>query len=170
MFLIDYQIAVADTAGLPDEDDIVRYAETAARGIRDKEAGMTVRIVEEEESQDLNSSFRKVNRPTNVLSFPAEVPEELPPELIEELHCGTYLGDLVICKSVVEREAREQHKTPAEHWAHMVVHGTLHLLGFDHITDEEARVMESRETAVLQELGFPDPYRDDEQDPDNPQS
>ena len=83
---------------------------------------------------------------------------------------GSFIGDLVICKSVVEREAREQHKTPAEHWAHMVVHGTLHLLGFDHITDEEARVMESRETAVLQELGFPDPYRDDEQDPDNPQS
>ena len=167
MFLIDYQIEVADTAGLPDENAIARYAEVAARGIRDRESSMTVRIVDEAESQDLNCTYRHVDRPTNVLSFPAEIPEDLPPELAEEL-MGSFIGDLVICKSVVEREAREQHKTAAEHWAHMIVHGTLHLLGFDHITDEEAEIMESREIAVLKELGFPDPYQDDEPDSENP--
>ena len=161
MITIDYQIAVKETSGLPEEADLVKYAETAARDLTDN-ASMTVRIAEEDESHALNMEYRHVDRPTNVLSFPYELPEDLPPEALAEFP-ENYLGDLVICKSVVEREAREQNKTPEEHWAHMVVHGTLHLLGFDHITDEEAREMETRETAALRELGFPDPYRDDEE-------
>ncbi|WP_406038369.1 rRNA maturation RNase YbeY [Succinimonas sp.] len=161
MITIDYQIAVKDPSGLPEEADLVKYAETAAQDLV-ANAAMTVRIAEEDESHALNMEYRHVDRPTNVLSFPYELPEDLPPEAREELP-ENYLGDLVICKSVVEREAREQNKTPEEHWAHMVVHGTLHLLGFDHITDEEALEMETRETAALRELGFPDPYQDDEE-------
>lgn len=161
MITIDYQIAVKETSGLPSEADLVKYAETAARDLV-ANASMTVRVAEEDESHALNMEYRHVDRPTNVLSFPYELPEDLPPEALAEFP-ENYLGDLVICKSVVEREAREQNKTPEEHWAHMVVHGTLHLLGFDHLTDEEAREMENRETAALRELGFPDPYRDDEE-------
>jgi probable rRNA maturation factor len=161
MITIDYQIAVKDTAGLPEEADLVKYAETAAQDLV-ANAAMTVRIAEEDESHALNMEYRHVDRPTNVLSFPYELPEDLPPEALADFP-ENYLGDLVICKSVVEREAQEQNKTPEEHWAHMVVHGTLHLLGFDHLTDAEAQEMETRETAALKELGFPDPYRDDEE-------
>jgi probable rRNA maturation factor len=89
-----------------------------------------------------------------VLSFPAEVPEgilDIP-----------LLGDLVICVPVVEREAREQGKTAEAHWAHLVIHGCLHLLGYDHLEDEEAEEMEALERELLSELGYPDPYADDE--------
>lgn len=110
---------------------------------------VSIRLVDTDESQTLNNRYRHKNKPTNVLSFPCEIPPEV------ELNL---LGDLVICAEVVEREALEQGKTNKAHWAHMVVHGCLHLLGYDHIEETEAQEMESLETAILLELGFPPPY------------
>jgi probable rRNA maturation factor len=112
---------------------------------------VTVRVVAAEESAELNSRYRGKKGPTNVLSFPAEAPDAAEGELLP-------FGDVVICADVVEREAREQGKAPAAHWAHMVVHGVLHLQGFDHEKLRDASIMEAREQALLAELGFPDPY------------
>ena len=118
------------------------------------EAEVTVRIVDEAESNELNLTYRGKDKPTNVLSFPFEAPPGLELPL---------LGDLVICRQVVEREAEEQGKPLMAHWAHMVVHGSLHLLGYDHIDDEEAEEMEQLERDIMQELGFADPYLNDEE-------
>ncbi|MGQ0586310.1 MAG: rRNA maturation RNase YbeY [Gammaproteobacteria bacterium] len=111
---------------------------------------VTVRIVGPAESRRLNRRYRKKDQPTNVLSFPYDDPAPGRQRV---------LGDVVICAAVVNREAREQGKRPAAHWAHMVVHGALHLLGFDHIEPADARVMEGRERAILARLSFPDPYQ-----------
>ena len=117
-----------------------------ARAAQGRAAGeVTVRIVGPRESRSLNLRYRKKDKPTNVLSFPYDDPG--------------VLGDVVICAAVVNREAREQGKRPAAHWAHMVVHGVLHLRGFDHIRPEDAKVMEGRERAILARLSFPDPYQ-----------
>ncbi len=110
---------------------------------------VTVRIVDEAESAELNRTYRHVAGPTNVLSFPFEAPAPLEISL---------LGDVVICAPVVAMEAREQNKAPEAHWAHMVVHGTLHLLGYDHLNDDDAERMESEERRILAKLGFTDPY------------
>jgi probable rRNA maturation factor len=107
------------------------------------------------ESQELNHQYRGKNKPTNVLSFPFEIPEHLPEGVEIEL-----LGDLIICAPVVEREAQEQNKALLAHWAHMTLHGCLHLLGYDHIEDKEAEEMESLEIEILQKMGFPNPYND----------
>jgi probable rRNA maturation factor len=123
-----------------------RWASLAA-GRRRGELG--IRVVGSRESRSLNGRWRGRDRATNVLSFPAS------PDLR-----GSQLGDLVVCAPVVAREAREQGKTLAAHWAHMVVHGTLHLLGFDHAGAADAKRMEGRERALLARLGFADPYRD----------
>ena len=114
---------------------------------------VAVRLTDDAEIQRLNRDFRGKDKPTNVLSFPFEAPPGLELPL---------LGDLVICCQVVEAEAVEQHKPLMAHWAHMVVHGSLHLLGYDHIEDEEAEEMEQLERDIMQELGFADPYLDDE--------
>lgn len=145
---VDLQIATENIEGLPTEEQIVQWA-TAAVQPEGDEVEMTVRIVDEAESHELNLTYRGKDRPTNVLSFPFECPDEV--ELL-------LLGDLVICRQVVEREAAEQEKPLMAHWAHMVVHGSLHLLGYDHIEDDEAEEMESLETQIMQGLGFDDPY------------
>ncbi|EGT82656.1 Putative rRNA maturation factor [Haemophilus haemolyticus M19107] len=145
---VDLQIATENIEGLPTEEQIVQWA-TAAVQPEGVEVEMTVRIVDESESHDLNLTYRGKDRPTNVLSFPFECPDEVELPL---------LGDLVICHQVVEREAAEQEKPLMAHWAHMVVHGCLHLLGYDHIEDDEAEEMESLETQIMQGLGFDDPY------------
>lgn len=145
---VDLQIATENLEGLPTEDQIVQWA-TAAVQPEGDEVEMTVRIVDEAESHELNLTYRGKDRPTNVLSFPFECPDEVELPL---------LGDLVICRQIVEREAAEQEKPLMAHWAHMVVHGSLHLLGYDHIEDEEAEEMESLETQIMQGLGFDDPY------------
>jgi probable rRNA maturation factor len=111
-----------------------------------------LRIVDEPEGAELNQAWRNRSAATNVLSFPAELPEN--PAL-------RVLGDLVLCAPVVRREARAQGKPQAAHWAHLVIHGTLHLLGYDHTVESEAEVMEALECAVLAGLGFPDPYQTD---------
>lgn len=145
---VDLQIATENIEGLPTEEQIVQWA-TAAVQPEGDEVEMTVRIVDEAESHELNLTYRGKDRPTNVLSFPFECPDEVELPL---------LGDLVICRQVVEREAAEQDKPLIAHWAHMVVHGSLHLLGYDHIEDNEAEEMESLETQIMQGLGFDDPY------------
>jgi probable rRNA maturation factor len=121
----------------------------------EQEFELTIRIVDEDESESLNSQYRGKNKPTNVLSFPFEAPAEIELDL---------LGDLVICAPVVAREAKEQSKPEIAHWAHMVVHGTLHLQGYDHIEDDEADAMEALEVSILASLGFPDPYIEIDED------
>ena len=111
---------------------------------------MTLRIVDLAESAHLNETWRQRRGPTNVLSFPAEGLAAVAPQL---------LGDIVICAPLVRQEAVAQCKLIEAHWAHLVVHGTLHLLGYDHLTASDARTMENLETRVLKILGFPDPYR-----------
>ncbi len=110
---------------------------------------LTVRIVDSEESQKLNGTYRQNHKPTNVLSFPFENIPGVPLAL---------LGDLIICAPVVQQEAAEQNKSAEAHWAHLVIHGTLHLLGYDHIKQDEAEQMEGLEIDILHSLGFPDPY------------
>lgn len=116
---------------------------------RRKDAEVSLRIVAEDEIAALNRRFRHKRGATNVLSFPADLGPGTPEPL---------LGDVVICAQVVIREAREQRKTARAHWAHMTVHGTLHLLGYDHLEDSEAEAMESLEKEIMARLGFRDPY------------
>ena len=146
--IIDLQIACEQESGLPTAEQIEQWA-TAAVKPQSDEVEMTVRIVDEAESHALNLNYRGKDRPTNVLSFPFECPDEVELPL---------LGDLVICRQVVEREAQEQDKPLMAHWAHMVVHGSLQLLGYDHIEDDEAEEMESLETQIMTGMGFADPY------------
>lgn len=146
--IIDLQLACKNTENLPSETQIQLWAKRAVQPkLADVE--MTVRIVDEPESHHLNLTYRGKDKPTNVLSFPFECPDEVELGL---------LGDLVICRQVVEQEAQEQDKPIMAHWAHMVVHGSLHLLGYDHMNDEEAEEMESLESEIMQSLGFADPY------------
>ena len=137
--IIDLQIACQHTDNLPTETQIQQWANAAIRP-QTLEPEITIRIVDEAESHDLNLTYRGKDKPTNVLSFPFECPDEVELPL---------LGDLVICRQVVEREATEQGKPLEAHWAHMVVHGCLHLLGYDHIENDEAEEMESLETEKI---------------------
>ncbi|MGN5074981.1 rRNA maturation RNase YbeY [Aeromonas veronii] len=150
---LDLQLASASPDGLPTEAQLQGWLNGTILGFQ-QEAEVTVRIVDEAESNELNLTYRGKDKPTNVLSFPFEAPPGLELPL---------LGDLVICRQVVEREAEEQGKPLMAHWAHMVVHGSLHLLGYDHIEDEEAEEMEALERDIMQELGFADPYLNDEE-------
>ena len=150
---IDLQLACENSDNLPSEEKFSHWVNQAltmqAQTADYSETEMTIRIVDEAESHELNLTYRGKDKPTNVLSFPFEVPDgiELP-----------LLGDLVICRQVVEKEAIEQQKPLDAHWAHLAIHGTLHLLGYDHLTDEEAEEMESLETQIMQSLGYEDPY------------
>ena len=142
----------SDSTQLPALSDLEIWA-TAAVDQRREEAEISLLIVDEAEGAELNQQWRNKSGPTNVLSFPSDLPAELGLPL---------LGDLVICAPVVAREALEQKKSLNSHWAHMMVHGTLHLLGFDHIDDDQAEEMESLETDILARIGYPDPYQDRE--------
>lgn len=118
---------------------------------------LTLRIVDEPESAELNERYRDKTGPTNVLSFPAG---DLAAAGVEAAPDEAWpIGDLVVCAGVVAREAQAQHKPAAAHWAHIVIHGCLHLLGYDHEADADAAVMERRERELLAELGVDDPYR-----------
>ncbi|RBW42439.1 rRNA maturation RNase YbeY [Psychromonas sp. B3M02] len=149
---VDLQLASEDQQALPDLAQMEKWVSVAILKASAKKrdlAELTVRIVDCEESQQLNADYRGKDKPTNVLSFPFQNPPGITLPL---------LGDLVICKTVVEQEATEQQKPLISHWAHMLIHGTLHLLGYDHIEDEEAEVMEGIETELMIELGYCDPY------------
>ena len=139
--MVTVQIATR-RAGVPHVRSFTRWANAAFAGARPRRrpdaAELTIRVVGAAESRKLNRTWRGKDKPTNVLSFDG--------------------GDLAICAPVVAREAREQGKQPAAHWAHMVVHGVLHLLGYDHENDRDAERMEARETKILAQLGMPNPY------------
>lgn len=138
--------------GLPTQAQFERWLTVALSGYRDH-ASVCIRLVDEAESQTLNRDYRGKDKPTNVLSFPFEVPPG-----VDDPQAQALLGDLVICVPVMQHEAAEQGKTDEQHWAHLVIHGALHLLGFDHIEPEDAQVMENIERRVLADLGMPDPY------------
>lgn len=150
---VDLQLATEQPDACPDESDFFRWVELALQPGSPTDAEVTIRIVDDEESQQLNHTYRGKNKPTNVLSFPFEHPIDLPPDAELSL-----LGDLVICLPQVQREAAEQGKPVAHHWAHLVIHGLLHLQGHDHETDEEAQIMENLEIALLEQLGITNPY------------
>ncbi|MGZ4969104.1 MAG: rRNA maturation RNase YbeY [Methylobacter sp.] len=137
-----------ESAGQPDRQQIQLWIDTALDDY-DRDTEIVVRIVDEQESAELNEQYRHKSGPTNILSFPVEVPEGIELDL---------LGDLVICAPIVEKEALEQDKILAHHWAHIIVHGVLHLLGYDHIDDDEAELMENKEIAILQQLNINNPY------------
>ena len=135
---------------LPTDEQLQRWAEAALESRTTfEEPELTIRLVSEEESQTLNHEYRGKEKPTNVLSFPFDAPPEVPIEL---------LGDLIICIAVVEREADEQNKSTEAHWAHMVVHGCLHLVGHDHLEEAEAVKMETLEVEILKTLNIKNPY------------
>lgn len=134
--------------GVPDQPEFKRWVAAALAGRR-PEAEVAIRIVDETEGALLNGTYRHTQGATNVLSFPAELPAGVPLPL---------LGDLVICAPVVAREAQEQRKPLEAHWAHLVVHGCLHLLDFDHEDETEALEMEALERSILAGMGYPDPY------------
>lgn len=146
---LDLQIVCEETCGLPETAAFQSWLNAAVLPFQPI-SEVTVRIVDIAESQELNSTWRGKDKPTNVLSFPFEAPPGLDDFPL--------LGDLVICRQVVEQEAVAQDKSLDAHWAHMVIHGSLHLLGYDHIEDDEAEEMESLETEIMLALGYPDPY------------
>ena len=145
-------VQVACEGSYPDEALFQAWVDVALSQL-DESCELSIRLVDEEESAELNSTYRGKPNATNVLSFPFESP--VPMEL-------RLLGDLVICTAVVEKEAQQQGKEMNDHWAHLVVHGCLHLLGYDHIDDYEAEIMEALEIARLSQLKIDDPYRDQE--------
>lgn len=128
---------------------------TAVLKAKIKAAELTIRVVDPTEMTELNTQYRHKQGTTNVLSFPFDMPDELAGET-------PILGDIIICADVVNREADEQHKTREAHWAHMVIHGTLHLLGYDHETENDANIMEPEEINILATLGFNNPYQQGE--------
>jgi probable rRNA maturation factor len=136
---------------LPTRPEMTRWAR-AALAAAGASGEVAIRVVDEEESRTLNRDYRGKDRPTNVLSFPADVPAFVGPRP---------LGDLVVCAPVVAAEAAEQGKTLRAHWAHMIVHGTLHLAGYDHEHPADAARMEALEKRILAGLGFDDPYECD---------
>ena len=146
--ILDLQLACEDNSGLPEESQFQTWLNAVIPQFQE-ESEVTIRVVDTAESHSLNLTYRGKDKPTNVLSFPFEVPPGMEMSL---------LGDLVICRQVVEKEAQEQGKPLEAHWAHMVVHGSLHLLGYDHIEDDEAEEMEAIETEIMLALGYEDPY------------
>ncbi|HET19314.1 MAG TPA: rRNA maturation RNase YbeY [Chromatiales bacterium] len=147
--MLDFEIQYPEdgVAGLPDEAAFTRWVKAA---LGERSTGLTLRLTDAGEMADLNQQYRGKAYATNVLSFPLEFPMDtgIP-----------YIGDIVICPEVVAREAAEQHKPLEAHYAHLTVHGVLHLLGYDHETDDEALEMETLETQMLARLGYPDPYQ-----------
>lgn len=148
--LIEVQIADPLASETPSLHDIQLWCDTVLKH-QNVSGEVAVRIVDEAEMIELNQHYRQKQGPTNVLSFPSDIPD-----LIKET-CPL-LGDIIICAPVVDREAKAQSKPNKAHWAHMVIHGTLHLLGFDHMTPEQAEPMERLEIEILHTFGFNNPY------------
>lgn len=148
--VIDLQLAVATDNTIPTEQQLARWVR-AALPAEMRRAEVAIRLVDRAESAFLNETYRHKQGPTNILSFPFEDDADLSIPL---------LGDLVVCAPLVQQEAEEQQKSVEFHWAHLIVHGTLHLLGYDHIEEQQAIAMETLETQILYTLGYPNPYGD----------
>lgn len=146
--ILDLQIASESSERLPTEQDFQHWLEVVLSPFK-QQSEVTIRVVDAAESRELNFTYRGKDQSTNVLSFPFEAPLGMQLPL---------LGDLVICQQVVEKEAKAQNKALHAHWAHMVVHGSLHLLGYDHIIKAEAEEMEALEIEIMHRLGHADPY------------
>jgi probable rRNA maturation factor len=148
-YYIDIQNATGEPLAL-NEEQITHLASLALRDHK-KEAELTIRLVTPEEMTQLNFTYRKKNKPTNVLAFPSDLPSEFQLDY-------SFLGDVVICPQILLEESKELDKTLAEHWALILIHGILHLLGYDHIKDDETLLMQAIEVDLLKELGYVNPY------------
>jgi len=151
MTIVDVQVVCDDE--VPSHEQFQQWVEAALKQVPE-ECELSIRLVDSEESAELNSTYRGKTGPTNVLSFPFDSPVPMEPRL---------LGDLIICTPIVEKEAKEQGKELQHHWAHLVVHGCLHLLGYDHIEDDEAEIMEELEKKILLTLDIDNPYQEETQ-------
>jgi probable rRNA maturation factor len=151
MNYLELQIACTDT-DYPDVQQFQRWLDAVLKSA-EQDSEVVIRIVDEQESAELNLRYRHKNGPTNVLSFPFEAPQGVETDL---------LGDLLMCAPVIQREAQEQGKLAEHHWAHITVHGILHLLGYDHIQEDEADEMEALEIQILQTLEIANPYQDEQ--------
>jgi probable rRNA maturation factor len=147
MNLVEIQ-DVSSLINQPTPEQIEHWVNTALQG-RNQDSEIVVRIVDEDESAQLNKQYRHKVGATNILSFPADLPDEIGLNL---------LGDLVVCAPVVANEALKQHKKTEDHWAHIIIHGVLHLLGYDHLNDNDANVMETKEIELLAQLKINNPY------------
>ena len=144
----------SSAVGIPAERDFYRWAWSALKsGYR--RADISLILLDEEEARAYNRDYRGKDYATNVLSFALNEGEILPGQVSEKLY-----GDLIICPQVVLKEAAEQGKTPERHFAHLTIHGTLHLMGYDHIEDDEAEIMEAEEIRLMRAAGYPNPYRE----------
>ena len=139
---------ITHTDYLPSQDELQKWINLALPSDQQYHA-ITIRVVDRAESQALNTKYRHETKPTNILSFPFDAPEGFQSDL---------LGDLVVCPSIIEAEASSQHKSLTAHWAHLIIHGTLHLLGFNHLNGKDAAIMEAKEIELLTKLNFPNPY------------
>ena len=145
------ELSVSDDVNeevLPSEENFQHWTQASYAG--DDEIVVSFQIVSSDEMQNLNKAYRGKDKSTNVLSFPMELPEEVGINV---------LGDLALCDEVIEAEAKQQSKTREAHWAHMIVHGMLHLQDYDHIEDDETEVMEAKEIEIMKNLGFENPYK-----------
>ncbi|MBN4080468.1 rRNA maturation RNase YbeY [Beggiatoa alba] len=140
---------------VPDDHVLQQWASQSIHYLFENKSDyeLSIRVVDIHESQFLNSQYRQKNKPTNVLSFPFEMPD-----IFKEDQQTTILGDIVVCAPIIEMESQQQKKSTQEHWAHMIVHGVLHLLGYDHINNKEAEAMEALEIKILAHFGYPNPY------------
>lgn len=150
---IDLQIACKDK--VPFDDGLLTSWIETALNAHDSQCELTLRLVDIAEITELNNTYRKQNKATNVLAFPSSFPDNIPLEL-------PFLGDLIVCPAVLEKEALEQGTPLDAHWAHILIHGVLHLLGYDHILDDEAKEMQAEEIRLLASLGFKNPYPQEE--------
>ncbi|GHA12171.1 endoribonuclease YbeY [Arenicella chitinivorans] len=157
---VDVQVALTEIdedSEPPSAAQLTRWAQRAYSAVSDQPAEVTIRLCESEESHSLNKAYRGFDKPTNVLSFPFEGMQDLPPELAAELSIPI-LGDIVICHPVLINEAKNQQKSLSDHYAHMVTHGILHLCGYDHQDDHGADEMETLETRILAQSHIANPY------------
>jgi probable rRNA maturation factor len=142
---------------LPEKGDLQKWCEAGLEGFDSETISIVIRVVDIDESAELNLGFRDKDGPTNILSFPDELPDfiaQLPEIKLQTKH----LGDLIICEPIVRQEASQQNKTLEQHWAHLIIHGMLHLQGYDHIKEKDANVMENLEIKLMKRLGFDNPY------------
>jgi len=152
---VEFEVQRATTSkDTPGDSQFRQWVNAVPLG-HDHGLNLSIRLVDEDEARRFNREYREKDYATNVLSFPAELPEGLPVEMRR-----SQLGDILICVPVVEREAQQQKRPLADHWAHLTIHGVLHLLGYDHEQADEAAIMESLETEILKCLGVSDPYVD----------
>ena len=140
---------VVEGVFVPEEAQFLQWVKSLSAWLTISPEMLTIRVVDVDESQALNKQYRNKDTPTNVLSFPSQLPDFIEPD---------YLGDLVICAAVVDAEAKQQNKAVDAHWAHMLVHGVLHLAGYDHIEDTQAEEMEALETKIIVSMGYAAPY------------